>query len=265
MFRIILKAPNSLKGIFFDDFCYNWSNISNISSLVKNMFHDYPNYIYYNDEVPHHNIGSNYAHAKGVLSWNNYTISWLIHSYPNWPMETLDFPTTKFGQSFIHLTLPIALLSKVLAHLKLMNVYVYKSTFDLSKLIISDINIDSIQLFEEESIYHIAKNAKWDKDIFDDYLVSLFGCNIFCESWMRPICKDTEHVDNVTVIQWPNGIRYNETQDHSKYAFSINSYNPWVYIGDLNHTTSQSHRGGGGVLIKHPLLWDAFYKLVYKD
>jgi deoxyribonuclease-2 len=268
-FTILLKAPHSLEGMIIKHDDLDWSFMSNISTYFTDIEH-YPNYIYYNDEVPNHNIGANYAHAKGVLLWNNDSIKWIIHSMPNWPCNNnFEFPTLKFGQSFIILDLSISNLDNIITHLHIMNVYIYNSYTLFDKLDNSYNTLDVIDLIInnlETTTKHIAKSAKWNKDIFDDYLANIFGGDIMCESWLRPVCKDTTHVDNIEIIQWPfKNIRYNETQDHSKYAFSINSSNPWVYIGDLNHTRSQSHRGGGGVLINNINIWKAFRSLVYKN
>jgi hypothetical protein len=125
-----------------------------------------------------------------------------------------------------------------------------------------DIDFDKIEL--EDNIWHVAKNKKWNKDLFDDSLSGLFGGNILAETWQRPKSLDTEYVDNIEIIKWPDGTTYNTSQDHSKYAFSTNEENPFLYIGDINHAKSQNKRGGGGTIIRNNLLWKAFYSLVYK-
>ena len=56
-------------------------------------------------------------------------------------------------------------------------------------------------------------------------------------------------------IQWPDGIEYSMSNDHSKYAVSMDSEHPWVFIGDINRMESQYRRGGGGILIKNIELW----------
>lgn len=262
MFQILLKAPQSTSAIFYADSFDDWINIIDCNIWLNSiiLYGEYTNRIIYNDEVENHNIGSNYAHAKGILYWNNDKIRWIIHSVPNWPLaNSTKLPNIIYGQSFICIDLSITYLSKILNHLSIMNVYVYNSTFDLQKLIQNQI-IDTFNV--ADNILHIAKSDKWDSDLFDDYLAPLFGCNLLCESWLRPVCKDTNKVHNSSLIKWPNGVSYTETHDHSKYAISTNKDNPWVYIGDLNHMKSQAKRGGGGFIIKDEKLWKVFYSII---
>jgi deoxyribonuclease-2 len=274
MWEIALKAPEGDRIIYFSDenISEGWHSIDNINDWVKNIFsrHKWTDKIIYNDDTPKDEAVSNYAHAKGVLVWNEDTIGWLIHSSPNWPkwnngkLSKLPETATIYGQSFIFVELPITFLESIIGNLKLMRI----NTYELSdKKLWNSVNIpdndfNRIELFD--NIWHIAKTKKWDKDLFDDSLVSLFGGNILAETWQRPKSLDTVNVDNIEKIKWEDGTTYNITQDHSKYALSTNEETPWVYIGDINHTESQSHRGGGGIIIKDELVWKQFYSLVHK-
>lgn len=264
LWQIVLKAPGSLKSIHIIDKEDEWKPID-INSWITSNLTIYSNVIFYNDDPPDKPPVSCCAHAKGVLTWNDHNIKWLIHSCPNWPENKTNFAFPKstiiYGQSFILLDLPIVFLQDIIQHLEIMKVHGYNSTIGLS----FDHGLKDFDLMPIDStLWHVAKNRTWSKDIFDDALAPLFGGDIFAETWMRPTTADTKHVDNIDEIRWFDGTKYKESQDHSKYAFSINETNPFVYIGDLNHLHSQANRGGGGIIIKDLVLWKAFFSLVYK-
>ena len=268
MYQIVLKAPHDITGIYIDYKQTTWSSLICINDWINNIFETHKiNKIFYNDEVPGKTTDSSHAHAKGILLWDNMTIKWLIHSVPKWPEigtdMTLPHSAIIYGQSFILLELPIRMLSNIMNHLQIMhvNIYVNNCLPDIFKLILkTDLDIFDMS----ETISHIAKSSKWNKDLFDDELANIFGGSILAETWMRPVKKDTQNVDNIELIKWPDGTCYSETHDHSKYAMSTNSEKPFVYIGDINHMSSQIHRGGGGVIIKDLHLWEAFYGLIFK-
>ena len=70
---------------------------------------------------------------------------------------------------------------------------------------------------------------------------------------------------NVQELRWPEfNVKYPDTHDHSKWAISADAKHPWVLILDLNRMKSQFKRGGGGICIKHPGLWQAFAKMIVR-
>jgi hypothetical protein len=246
-----------------------WHLSDNINDWIKLHLDisSYPHRIFYNDEVKEEDQikkMNNRAHAKGVILWNDDHIKWLIHSCPQWPSsDSLEFTHTNiiYGQSFILLELPISLLSSILKHIEIMFVYIYHSSEPLKEH--GKDQIDKCQL--AENIWHIAKNCTWKKDIYDDYLVSLFGTNILSESWLRPYEPGSNRVKNADIIIWPDGTTYHETHDHSKYAISTNHQHPWIYIGDLNHMESQTKRGGGGIIMNDIEVWEEFHRLFHSS
>ena len=270
MWSIALKAPETSKIITLSEKTPSWKNVSNIDSWTRDMFtkRSWTHFICYNDDPPNKKVNSYYAHSKGVLVWDNDVLGWLIHSCPNWPecpnpICPLPPSALRFAQSFIFLELPVLLLNSVLCQLRIMNVNIYNKHTDLWVQSINCHRIQEKQLFIDEDILHFAKSASWKKDLFDDFLFPKFGGG-YVETWMRPTQPDSNNMDNLSVIKWEDGTEYTETEDHSKYAFSTNCNNPWVYIGDVNHIKSQSHRGGGGVIIKDKLVWSAFFSLISK-
>eukprot|EP00889_Picochlorum_renovo_P001285 jgi/Picre1/28315/NNA_003721.t1 len=58
------------------------------------------------------------------------------------------------------------------------------------------------------------------------------------------------------------GHKLNGKDDHSKIACSsqTNEGLKWVFVGDLNRSTAQGLRAGGGILVKDQMLWTLFQK-----
>ena len=270
-YQILIKAPKSTRFISIDSQNNSqWTPHENINIHLKELLNMtiYPHGHIYNDQVTSSRISSTKAHAKGVLLWNDAEIMWLIHSVPKWPLSisstSLPDSGILYGQSFIELKFPINHLESILNHLSIMNVNIYFSMLTNNR---PQENVNTLILDEyslSETISHVAKSRKWKHDLYDDFLVPLFGggeMNIEC--WMRPTGKDTLHGNNVEIIRWPDGTTYNETRDHSK--FGVSKFGAFVYMGDLNHQASQAKRGGGGIIIKNAMVWNRMRELIHKE
>jgi hypothetical protein len=207
-----------------------------------------------------------------VLVWNGDAVGWLIHSVPKWPPST--FPSSLahiapgeciYGQSFVWLTLPRDRLDDIKTQLVLMQASVYHATpepwRDMPRHATQmTINTITLSLSPGGGLLHMAKHAKWNRDLFEDAIVPVSG-PCLTETWSRPGQPATAHVGRITRVCWDNdAVAYNSCDDHSKWAVSLDS--PWTYIGDINAMASQFHRGGGGALIRDPALWAAMRSLV---
>ena len=271
MWTIALKAPQTKKTIFMsvnnDD---KWHHTNDVNNLLAQLFdkHSWTHFILYNDDPPLVNVNNGKAHSKGVILWNDNKVGWLIHSIPNWPMSVkplsiIPDSSLRYAQSFIFVETPVLLLSSIFCQLSVMDINIYESSDHSYNMFKSKYRKPDSKVLEiDEMVLHFAKAKEWDKDLFDDFLFPKFGGG-YVETWMRPLQNDTKGMNNLSVICWDDGTTYKISEDHSKYAFSINKTYPWVYIGDINHMESQSHRGGGGMLIKHNKnVWNAFMSLI---
>lgn len=255
MHTVVLKAPGGTRGIYTDSNQDSWTT-TDVNIWLEGALGKLPNRLIYNDELAGEQADSYHAHAKGVLEWDDTRVQWLIHSCPNWPAAgswALPESVQRFGQSFLLLELPAAVLPTIMDHLEIMEVHASKAISSEKK------DFDVAELFV--NTLHVAKSRAWNKDLFEDGIAGIMHGGMFVESWMRPPAPDTADVKNIGEIRWPDGTTYEETQDHSKYAFSSQKDNPWVYVGDINHMRSQARRGGGGAIIRGAALWSAFYSL----
>lgn len=257
-YSVILKLPHNENCYEINQNSNSWNFNQNVNNVLKKLYNDkLNNWIVYNDENPNDdNAGSTFAHAKGILAWNNNIITWLIHSVPKFP-ESFDgtnkFPDInhselEYGQSFIFIKLDIKNLENILTQLFIMkpNIYISNFNYDNFKKLHKKNEYKILKI--NEKIYHVTKSHIYNKDLYEDILIPNFGGPCYTETWVRGHhCTENEQCKMINKISWNNGIEYIHTQDHSKYCYSDKN---WVMVGDLNRMTSQFKRGGGGIIIK---------------
>jgi deoxyribonuclease-2 len=281
-YSVALKKPSEKK------YCYYDNEINNNSFIIKENINEWINEVFtknnnkwthqllYNDEIPEEfeTLSKNYTkgHNKGILLWNDTKIGWLIHSVPKYPnkiefesefkIEDIHESQLIYGQSFAYLEFDIKELKNILFQLKLMESHVYFTNYDLySKLE----NIESNKVREvkiDTNIVHISKHTEWYHDLYDNFIRNFMDSKILCQTWAKPPIESSEFTKNIKTMKWNDKISYNTNQDHSKYAISMDSNKPWVFVGDINRMESQYKRGGGGILIKNKDLWNCFNKII---
>lgn len=274
---IALKLPNTKNCVYIRHKKKKWEKCDDINTWLQTCItkHKFQHWILYNDENSD-KTHSNNGHSKGVVMWNDKSVSWLIHSVPDFPksiepsilttMACISFADLRFpdiddsqliyGQSFVCLSnIGLDKLDSILSQLSIMKVHCYSSNYDLPALVKSDLetlNLDS-------KISHVSKSPKNEIDIYESYLAKNHGGKWRTQTWVRGHNID----DTATVAQIQNiklhDINYTYKQDHSKWAVSDNGH---VFIGDLNRMTSQFRRGGGGIVIKSDRLSNLFNSLI---
>lgn len=224
------------------------------------------------------------GHAKGILVWNKKTIKWLIHSVPNYPQ---GFPITRkiedgqliYGQSFVAISIDYSfeILENIFSQLSHMKAHIYQlSSITLQIVDKREIDTTVTTLSFADKIVHVSKGVKWGKDLYDDFFSIFVGKDeicadsnkkekILCETWVKPGLPSSSFVKNIRMVKWNDDLNteYFCTQDHSKYAVSMNPSRPWVMIGDINRMESQFRRGGGGLMICNKRVWRAFQSILY--
>jgi deoxyribonuclease II len=230
------------------------------------------NLICYNDEEPGESKSTSKGHAKGVILWDTNRIGWLIHSVPKYPQMTNDNtfhpiepPQLIYGQSFLYMEIDYtqSAFKTILDHLSLMEVHIYHQTDPSHTLQLARVKEKvPVTYHFRTNVVHVAKSSIWGKDLYEDYLYEYMNSIVLCETWGKPAAPSTNKVKNVRNVRWTDDDHYQTTQDHSKYAVSMDRERPWVLFGDLNHMDSQAKRGGGGMLICHPVLWRAMNELL---
>jgi len=270
-YTILLKEPNGKACHLLRKEDHDWSSHDDINVILRNEFSDtYDYWLVYNDESPK-TVVSNGAHAKGILAWNKTSIKWLIHSVPKFPKTfdgTSQFPDIDnaeltYGQSFVSLTMPLHHLDAILNQLFIMHPNVYCSKVPNQYLLHVN-QTDDFEIYKiNEHMHHVSKSPKYEKEFYSEMLLPVFGGPIYTETWIRGHqCVDTKDCKMIASIHWKDGKLYSYTKDHSKFCISEKE---WVMIGDLNRMTSQIHRGGGGLVIQDPRLYEMFKKIAYTN
>jgi len=250
-----------------DPSCAIGRTLAPIYSTSLNSSRGGLNYLMYNDEVPGGMKIFDRGHAKGVLMFDSSSVVFLVHSTPHFPNNKSDgyeFPDsgTKYGQSFLCMTLSINQLPSILTQLRVMWPFVYEYQLsvtatrvypDLIKLVEGEIlSIDSsvkqLVLARGTKVTAFAKDKAFNADIYMDLMAPYLDSTLITETWQNGVgrldsnCSQTHSVYNMRRINLL-GYEYKETLDHSKWAISDNK--PLVCIGGVNRMRSQFLRGGG--------------------
>jgi len=294
-YNVALKAPRSFKYQHSSYNTHKWIPGDNINVWLRNLYVDkgFTKWMLYNDQVsfePHEKqpyidliSTRNDGHCKGIVAWNEKTISWLVHSVPDYPQVfnenyISEIPKSKiiYGQSFAHIYVPYddALIDNIQNQLHIMhaNMFIsncydeYKEKYKKKEREIKK----TISI--SKNINHIAKSKKFNDDIYENYLMKEFCENnniddhCLCQTWIRGHKYDKSNVvKHVKNVKWTHDdTEYNLNNDHSKWCISQIDDAKWVYIGDINRMTSQKNRGGGGFIISDDKLHELFDNMCIK-
>ncbi|KAG9397515.1 Deoxyribonuclease II [Carpediemonas membranifera] len=255
------------------------------------VYHHETGYVMYNDQPPETSSAySNYAHAKGVVAWDeaSQTGVWLVHSVPRFPHkrenESYSFPDPQltYGQSFLCMNLNWDALSTVGSALRHNKVKVYASFLQASNpdnfaaLIDKDyqedtqVRVDKIKTRGGKAMDVFSKSDDWDGDLYEAGVAPHYDTDLIAETWMRPyrgsFCKGVNATEGYTVenaeyVYPPFVEEYHYTKDHSKLALTSAPGQLRVCVGDINRNESQRRRGGGTVCFRDATVWNAFYSV----
>jgi hypothetical protein len=149
----------------------------------------------------------------------------------------------------------LGFLKKVIAQIYHMNATIYMKC---NEIIIPQLPHHQMShVIFADMVIHLAKPAEYHVDIYGEYLTK-YADMWQIETWKRghelartPQCED---ISAVSIL----GVNYKESQDHSKWAVS----SKYFWMGDLNRMESQKKRGGGGFLVKHRGIIEAFQGII---
>lgn len=240
-------------------------------------------YAMYNDETPDGRTSESRGHSKGVIAFDGTSGFWLVQSTPRWPpvaADGYDFPDdeTRYGQSYLCLSLATSSFEDVAAQLQLIYPLVYDSAVGSSagenmQGVIAGSNhvrgspykqISDLSTIGGAKFTSFAKNSAWNSDLYEDFVAAELQDDLRVETWMNgrgkmaSYCKPAKpyNVENVVTVNL-GGNTFTETKDHSKWAISSSSTG-FVCIGGINRQVSQAKRGGGTVCSNDSNLFAAF-------
>lgn len=280
----------------------SWEQADVDTWLQARLLHQgWRGWVCYNDDPPEINAGAKFGHCKGILAWSPTRLGWLVHSIPDWPQAFSDttlsplVPTSvKNGQSFVWVSLERTpeLTKEICRNVTMMNPCVYlasvtadeeknvwpfgEARFGTSLPVPPSQPPSLIQL--APGMWHLAKHGGWSRtrqggrptglDFYEDALAIThpFTGTWRVQTWLNGKADvdtfgSTDNVDNVLQIRLPDSVLpHRTTKDHGKWG--VHRDRPLVVIGDLNRTSDQTKRGGGGIVIQDARLWDSFGRMV---
>jgi len=256
-YSIALTEPYSLKCMHIDSDYKIWSLMGNINNWISEKIttNKFTNWIVYNDSVL--NANKNYGIAKGILIWDENTISYMIHSIPNFPSyfnKNIISPlphnmfTSKRGNIFIFIdNIPIRNLKFFFNQLNTLNVNVINSNYKYDLKFYSLIS----EFYITNEICHIAKNKKWKYNLYDKYI--------------KPFIKNDTCIEIEDYIEWsytittPYTIKYSKKLNNGKWYLTNNGY---LIILDVDKELKYQTKGSGALIIKNRDIYEMFKSLL---
>lgn len=239
------------------------------------------------------------AHAKGVLTFDENTGFWLIHSvplFPDPPIHTKKYSYPRSGrdngQSALCISISTKEANKVITQLLYMRANVYsnlttaqvvRSIPELDELLrrkwpkSRNENIVDIDTLGGQRFTSFVRGPKSVyKDLYVDFMAPQLKSDLLVETWRRgagtPLtsnCTYTFKVNNVHSVELfftpksrvDRTIPWSYLEDHSKWAVAVSKN--LTCIGDINRMASQAKRGGGSVCFNDANVWQAATKSIH--
>lgn len=242
--------------------------------------------ILYNDEPPHGNTTMTLGHTKGLAVGDNESGFWLVHSVPHFPPEAgnnfYSYPKTGkiYGQSFLCVTVLPKDLEIIGEQLMYNEPFIYDNFIPTAlesampnfaraaqgetKQSAPWFNAAIFMSQKSQSFTSFAKSKRFGKDLYADWVAQSLQADLLVETWnhgpgakMQSECEKpfkVENIESLTLNQFP----FITGEDHSKWAVSSSSDQPWICVGDINRMEHQKQRGGGTVCLKNNQLFHAY-------
>ncbi|XP_015906091.1 cell-death-related nuclease 7-like [Parasteatoda tepidariorum] len=256
-------------------------------------------YLFYNDEPPKGFSGSAVGHLKGIVAFDENTGFWMMHTVPKFGViSKYEYPNSglKYGQYAFCVTYGTSQLNKISEHLLYCNpdIYLYKTSESVvrqltenSRTLFSEkpafihsspfLKISTLQSIGNLEIKSFAKDNQLHQDLSSDIIAPTLKTSLISETWQNGAghalpasCQGKTHVLDAKSIKVNTIDKMGETQsfpfsssdDHSKWAVSIETDDDWICFADLNRMESQEKRGGGALCFQSRSVWKQFHDAV---
>ena len=242
-----------------------------INDTINNLINDTINDTI-NDLMKYNmrNTTYNYGHTKGFFAFDkNNNGFWITHSIPLFPVgpEKIDnyiglgSNSWTYAQNMLCLSVNANTINELSNKFLLNKPQIYDSKLITNTYKYINELVDGKYSTKEKCEYEIfttkngmnfkvfAKTAEWNNDLYSECITLNEKDSLWVESWIRgsaegPICpiSDYDTLD-IKYLNFGNNNSWSETQDHSKWAITVNKY--VICMGDINRMTTQYLRGGG--------------------
>lgn len=240
-------------------------------------------YALWNDEPTNKGkVGGPKAHAKGVLAFGKSGF-WLTHSVPVFPQVPNHHSSSKSsfsganqptnGQSFLCITIGRSAIAELMKLFETDWMVIYAAADNAglgaefqqwaskgkhadAKNASADSYVTTVTSLGGQAFTVFSKSAALDDDLYEALVAPHFQKDFIAETWQNgagkipPWKKGREHaftIENDGVVSFPGHEQFKESEDHSKWAVSMDGQ---VFcVGDINRQVGQTHRGGGTTCI----------------
>ncbi|XP_070547061.1 plancitoxin-1-like [Ptychodera flava] len=220
-----------------------------LNQILNNHDSEKVAYLMYNDSPPNDTrVPSRKGHTKGVVCLDEACGFWLIHSVRLFPKSSegeYSWPNNanSLGQSLICVSakVPDGSFKQIMTALQYNCPNIYNS--HVPQVIKEAVEgLESVadghcEDSKERCKYHaeietqggvtidiFAKSAKFNADIYSDFIAPHFESNMYAETWqkgsaenLKSFCKGYK-VENVRSLTLPGDVNFKSTKDHSKWA-----------------------------------------------
>lgn len=282
------KQPR--KYLIMDSSDKNWrwtSEEALIKPLFQNLNANSERVYAWNDQPPiAYEPSTSYAHSKGLITYSAESNEgfFLSHSIPKFPEINKDTGeinyisnlSSSYGQQVacIALNSRIVDIQKLLDQISATKPYVYHNTLTPSS---GGNSLKSAQLRQQITplelnlggFTYVTKPKSLAVEVYEEFLVPFWNQKIgnsgfYVETWGRPILPSVcqgKPVINIEFLSY-DGETQKRTQDHSKWALSLDSGKQLLCVGDLNHQESQDKRGGSFLCLRDQVAYNNFRMLI---
>lgn len=249
-------------------------------------------YLMYNDEDPNKGpISMSHGHTKGVVTFDNKSGFWLIHSAPKFPTEKKNGyewadNASDYGQTFLCMSFGYKESMGDLATQLLFNYpQVYDNNlpdwaladFPLLADLINSTRIQNPPYYSIKDLKSLggmplksfAKFTYYGADLYDGLVAPTLKTPLMVETWRHDSTSDVlpsncsvqYKVYNIMEVILPGNIFFVYFKDHSKYAISFAG--EWICVGDINREKTQFKRGGGTLCFQNPSVWKTYHQTIH--
>lgn len=293
----MIKAPKGTGSLYYDatqqGFTVPQNSLNSttggaLATTLQQAWINTTDYLIFNDE-PAGSTKSNstVGHTKGVWMWSDTTAVVLQHSIPLFPAGPKQTSTYKglggnaytYAQHLACFTFPLSELAAVAAQTPLTvpglyDVRVSPNAPAALKALANGAYSKQplctqtrVQTSAQTAVTYFAKSTQWNNELYAACVAPALRASLAVESWIRgsatgPACGKAQQVLDVQALAYPFINPFSETNDHSKWAVSLNATSSWVCPADINRMSTQFVRGGSAFCFQDPVLASALRKAI---
>ena len=293
----MIKSPKGTDSLYYDStqqaFSVPQNNLNSTTSgalatTLQQAWATTTDYLMFNDQ-PAGSTKSNstVGHTKGVWMWSDTTAVVLQHSIPLFPLgpnktskyKGLGGNAYTYAQHLACFTFPLSELATLAAQtpLTVPGLYDVRVSPNAPATIKALANgafskqpvctQTAVQTSANTAVTYFAKSTQWKNELYAACVAPALSASLAVESWIRgsatgPTCGKAQQVLDVQALAYPFINPFSETNDHSKWAVSLNATSSWVCPADINRMTTQFLRGGSAFCFQDSVLASALRKAI---